>query len=139
MLFKLGLYAFNGGFDSLAGHNIVLSRIYENLVFNSENFCRYRIYIAYVLYFIAEEFNADREGFVRRMQLYHVAADPKRPSLKVDIVSAVLDIRQSPQQVVSVAMVAFSNGHNAGLIILGRTKPENARDRSNNNTIISRR
>ena len=50
------------------------------------------IYIADFFNAIAEEFKTDREGFVRRIQFDHVAANSKCSSGKVDIVSGVLNI-----------------------------------------------
>ena len=70
----------------------MLGRIYEDLLFDGEDICGYRIYVAYLLYFIAEEFNANRKGFVRRIQLDDVAADSECSSLKVDVVPGVLDV-----------------------------------------------
>jgi len=70
----------------------MLSRIYKNLFFDGENFRGYRVDIAYLFYFVAEEFESNREGFIRRVQFDHIAAYPERTPLEVDVVSAVLDI-----------------------------------------------
>ncbi len=96
----------------------MLSWIYKDLFFNGEDFRGYGIYITYLFYFITEKFDADSKGFIRRIQFNHIAADSKCPPLEVDIISGVLDVGQSAEQVVSAQMVAGANGHYAGLIIL---------------------
>ena len=69
------------------------------------------------------------------MQLDHIAADPERSSLKIDVISAVLDVGESAEQVVSVALIAGADRHDAGFIVLGRAEPENTGDRCDDNTV----
>ena len=130
--------ALNGRTDPLTGHYVVLSRIDENLLFHSQRFGRYRVDVADLLYFVAEKLDADAEGFVGRMQLHDVAADPESTSLEIDVISRILDVRQSAEQLISIIALSGADGHNAGLVVLGRAKPEDTGDGCDDDTIVSR-
>ncbi len=68
----------------------MLCRIYKELIFDGEDFSGYRIYIAYLFYFVTEKLNAHRKRLIRRIKLNHVTANSECPSLEINIISGVL-------------------------------------------------
>ena len=72
-----------------------------------------------MFYLVSEEFDSYGERFVGWMQLEHVTPDPECPSLEVDVVPIVLDVGESAEQLVSVAMVTGADAYYAGFIIFG--------------------
>jgi hypothetical protein len=84
----------------------MLRRVNKNLLFFRQRFCGDGIYIAYFLYLVSEKLEANREGFIRWIQLDDVAPYPEFTPLKIEIVSRILQVSESVQQIISFDMVA---------------------------------
>ena len=97
----------------------MLGGIYEDLLLLGQGLAGEGIYVAYCLNRIAEEIKADRKGFIRRVQLDHIASNPECPTGEIDIVSCVLQICQSSEQLVPFHGITDPYGDHRGLVILG--------------------
>ena len=94
-----------------------------------------RIDVADLLDHVAEELDPDGERFVRRVQLHHIAPDAEGAPLEVDVVAGVLDVGQPAEQGIPLAHIADPQGDHAGLIVLRRAQPEDARDRRHHDAV----
>ena len=115
----------------------MLGGVYEDLFLDGEGLGGDGVYVGYLLYAVAKEFDADGEGFVGGVQLDDVAADAERASLEVDVVSRILDIREPAKEVVPVEGIAGANCDDAGLIVFGRAEAEDAGDRGDDDAVVA--
>ena len=133
---KLRLDTGNRRVNPVGRHDIMLGRVYKDLLLPGKLLAGYRVYVAYILYHVTEEFEANRKGLVRRMKLNHVSAHPERAPLKINVVPRILQVGKPAKQFISVYAIAAPNDYHTGLIILRRAQPENTRNRRNNDTIF---
>ena len=108
------------------------------LVFGRQDLAGDRVDVADPFDLVAEQFDADGKGFVRRMQFDNVTPDAECPPLEVDVVTRVLNVGQPPQERVAVAALAGPDGHHARFVVLRRPQTEDARDRGDHDAVAPR-
>ena len=89
-------YVAHGADEVVAVGNVVAGRVDDGLGYAAQNLAGERVYLAYGVYLITEEF--DVQGFfvfVGRDNLQHVAAHAEGAAVEVVVVAGVLDIHKA--------------------------------------------
>ena len=99
--------------DALLGHDEVLGRIDEQLLFLPNDFAAGRIDDRQLLDLVAEQLDPQAVFLVGRPQLDAIAADAKLAAREIDVVPLVLHVDQLQQQFVAIDRLAATQARSS--------------------------
>ena len=120
-----------------AGH-VVGGREDVDFVVVGEYLSRHRVKRHQAFDLVAEHLDSNRVLLVHREHFHRVAADPKRPALEGDVVSCVLDIHETAQELIAFDLLAHTKAHHAVHVLLRSSQAVDRRHRCHHENIPTR-
>ena len=129
----------HGADEVVAVGNVVAGRVDDSLGHAAQHLAGERVYLAYGVYLVAEEF--DMQGllvFVGRDDLQHVAAHAEGTAVEVVVVANVLDVHEAADDALHGHVLPFLHRDDEPRVVLRRAEAVDAGDRGHDDDVAPR-